>query len=38
MLNDELVEEMYWLAHNSNVFDEFGKKIDDQPKNLAARA
>jgi hypothetical protein len=27
MLNEELVEEMYWLAHNSNVFDEFGKKI-----------
>ena len=28
--DEELVEEMYWLAHNSNVFDEFGKKINQK--------
>lgn len=34
MTNEEIVEEIYWSAHNSGLFDEFSSKVNNRLKSL----
>ena len=34
MTNEEIVEELYWNAHNNGLFDEFSQNVNNRLKSL----